>query len=148
MAILPAFKSFHQQYSSRDMTWMHNTISHVLSAGQPKTNLNPNQLCAIHLDVMSPSCSTQRRFLTRVPYNCTDCPWTKYPHLADILSDEPNKPKYWRLENNTYCDVSYHGVPGALIDGNFDRSTFGVATDNVNQSTPCAVTARSAYYKK
>ena len=54
-----------------------------------------------------------------------------------FLSDEPWKPKYWVLENNTYCDISYNGVPDRpLIDGNFDRKTFGVERNNVN-STAC-----------
>jgi hypothetical protein len=95
-------------YSSRDMTFVNNTIAHVLS----HEALNSNQLGAIHLDVMSPRCTTQRKFLNRVPYNCSDCPWRKYPHLSNILEDEPNKPKYWVLENNTYC-----GVTGATPEG-------------------------------
>ena len=122
-------------YSSRDITFMHNNIEHVLSHEE----LNENQLCAIHLDKMSPACKWQREFLNRVPYNCSDCPWKgRYPHLdADFLSDEPWLPKYWRLENNTFCDISYDGYDNRpLIDGNFDRSTFGTESGNVN-STVC-----------
>jgi hypothetical protein len=35
-----------------------------------------------------------KQIFTFVSGNCSDCPWTKYPHLANILDDEPNKPKY------------------------------------------------------
>ena len=109
---------------------------------------------------MSPACSIQRRFLERVPYNCTDCPWAnRYPHLGPgFLQDQPNQPKCkilsrsvavllanpqsitiadWRLENNTYCDISYLGYDNRpLIDGNFDRKTFGTERNNIN-STAC-----------
>ena len=72
-------------------------------------------------------------------YNCSDCAWAgRYPHLnASFLQDQPWLPKYWRLENNTYCDISYEGFDNRpLIDGNFDRATFGFERDNTN-STEC-----------
>ena len=125
----------HNAYSSRDITFMHNRIEHVLS----NETLNENQLCAIHLDVMNKQCTHQLHFLHRVPYNCSDCSWAgKYPHLGPgFLQDEPWLPKYWRLENNTYCDISYDGYDNRpLIDGDFDRATFGVEKNNIN-STAC-----------
>ena len=61
----------HNAYSSRDITFAHNRIEHVLS----NESLNENQLCAIHLDVMRPQCEWQRKFLERVPYDCGACPW-------------------------------------------------------------------------
>ena len=95
-------------YSSRDITFMHNTIEHVLS----NESLNENQLCAIHLDVMSRACTKQRAFLQRVPYNCSDCAWAgRYPHLnSTFLQDDPWLPKYWRLENNTYCGTCSYSI--------------------------------------
>lgn len=74
-----------------------------------------------------------------MPYDCKDCPWAgRYPHLGPgFLEDEPWKPKYWILENNTYCDISYDGFDNRpLIDGNFDRITFGIERNNIN-STSC-----------
>jgi hypothetical protein len=88
---------------------------------------------------MSPACTTQRAFLHRVPYGCTDCPWYgKYAHLdANFLNDQPNLPKYWKLENNTFCDITtWEGEGGPLIIGDFDAETFGVEADNTN-STAC-----------
>ena len=85
---------------------------------------------------MHKGCKTQRKFLQRVPYDCKSCPWTKYPHLASILDDEPNKPKYWVLANNSYCDISFHGVADRpLMVGDFDpKTTFSVNMGNVNTS--------------
>ena len=84
---------------------------------------------------MRPACTTQRKFLTRVPYNCPDCAWTKYPHLANILADEPHTPKYWVVVNNTFCDISFDGVADRpLMGGNFDPATFGVEANNTNSS--------------
>lgn len=72
-------------------------------------------------------------------YNCTNCTWAgRYPHLnASFLDDQPWLPMYWRLENNTYCGISFEGFDNRpLIDGNFDRSSFGIERGNVN-STAC-----------
>ena len=64
---------------------MGNRIEHVLSHQQ----LNTNQLCAIHLDVMSKTASKQREFLKRVPYDCPSCPWAgRYPHLGPGFVDD------------------------------------------------------------
>ena len=133
----------HNGLSNRDMTMMHNRFEIVLSAGQPKTNLDADHRSAIHLDVFGPppypadsDIDVLRGFLARVPYNCTDCAWSKYPHLANILDDEYWLPKYWRLENNSFCDITYHGVAEKLMDGAYDHETFGVERNNRN-STAC-----------
>ena len=76
----------HNAYSSRDITFVNNRIAHI-----HLSEVNRNQHSATQLDVMPNDCShpssTQYRFLHRVPYNST--PYTKYPHLANILSDDP-----------------------------------------------------------
>lgn len=41
-------------------------------------------------------------FLKRVPFDKAG-PWAKYPHLADILKDDPCFPKYNVLSNNVMC---------------------------------------------
>eukprot|EP00730_Choanoeca_flexa_P000957 TRINITY_DN10412_c0_g1_i5.p1 TRINITY_DN10412_c0_g1~~TRINITY_DN10412_c0_g1_i5.p1 ORF type:complete len:678 (+),score=140.41 TRINITY_DN10412_c0_g1_i5:23-2035(+) len=42
-------------------------------------------------------------FLKRVPYNKP--PYTKYPHLANILDDDPCRPKYNQISFNAYCNL-------------------------------------------
>jgi hypothetical protein len=44
------------------------------------------------------------QFLDRVPYN-TSAAWAKYAHLAQILQDDPCRPKYNAIVANGYCNV-------------------------------------------
>jgi len=115
------------------MNWANNRVAHVNLGHQ---NIKANVRCAIHLDVMAKQATHQREFLERVPYNCTACAWAgRYPHLHNILADEPWMPKYWVVVNNTFCDIEFDGVRGRpLIDGDFDRATFGVSANNTNSS--------------
>ena len=122
----------HNAYSSRDITFTDNYIAHI-----NLSEVAHNQHSATQLDVMRASCaepsSTQYKFPHRVPYNTA--PYTKYPHLAEILSDEPCLPKYWNLTNNIYCDISSHTFGDSpLIGGNYNPATFGVSSGNVNSS--------------
>ena len=123
-------------YASRDMIFVDNMIAHI-----NVKETSDKQHDAIHLDVMKASCakphiSSQYKFLHRVPYN--KAPYTKYPHLANILSDSPCEPKYWNLSSNVYCDITADAFGDApLIGGDFDPKTFGVFEGNVNSSA-CA----------
>ena len=125
----------HNAYSSRDITWINNVVLH-----DNLSEVASNQYSAIQLDVMGKQCSNsgsvQYRFLHRVPYNKP--PYTKYPHLANILEDNPCSAKYWNLSGNVFCDISKsHFGDSPLIGGNFDRKSFGIDAGNTNSSS-CA----------
>ena len=66
------------------------------------------------------------RFLQRVPYN-TSAVWiSKYPHLPNILNDDPSHPKYNEVSHNTYCRcVTFLDQSNATI-----QSWGSVAFDN------------------
>ena len=66
-------------------------------------------------------------------------PYTKYPHLADILADEPCRPKYWNLTGNTYCDITHVKFGDApLIGGDFDPATFASAYGGNDKTSRCS----------
>ncbi len=46
--------------------------------------------------------------LAEVPYQKP--PWTKYPHLANILDDEPYLPKYNTVERNIFVGGKWNGI--------------------------------------
>jgi hypothetical protein len=65
----------------------------------------------------------------------------RFGSIYDALGRSSSDCRYWRLENNTYCDISYDGFDNRpLIDGNFDRASFGTERDNIN-STACLDTS-------
>ena len=59
--------------------------------------------------------------LAEVPYRKP--PWTKYPHLANILEDDPYLPKYDTVVHNIFVGGTWNGIrpkarPHVKIEGN------------------------------
>ena len=89
----------------------------------------------------NPSCNTSKSqdpnmivLLNRVPYNSSGV-WLKaFPALADILNDDPCRPKYNVILNNTFCDV-IDDVP--FIDATEEeiQSWDSLSDGNVNATT-------------
>jgi hypothetical protein len=90
----------------------------------------------------NPSCNASQSqdpnmimLLDRVPYNTSDVWISTFPALADILNDDPCRPKYNAIINNTYCQVM-EGIP--FIDATDEeiQSWDSVSYGNVN-ATSC-----------
>lgn len=85
-----------------------------------------------------------RTRLAEVPYQSG--PWLKYPHLANILDDEPAVPKYNTVSNCLIVDSAPGGIdnypiyPQVTISGNQTVSVSSLGLDTVtHQASPGSI---------
>eukprot|EP00730_Choanoeca_flexa_P001449 TRINITY_DN10640_c0_g1_i8.p2 TRINITY_DN10640_c0_g1~~TRINITY_DN10640_c0_g1_i8.p2 ORF type:complete len:203 (+),score=25.68 TRINITY_DN10640_c0_g1_i8:1372-1980(+) len=89
----------------RDNLIVNNTIDAVGTGAYFQTggHLGEAIIFGAHHSDCNETDSIWIKFLHRVPYNRP--PYTKYPHLADILDDQPCLPKYNSMSYNRYCHL-------------------------------------------
>jgi hypothetical protein len=73
--------------------------------------------------------------LADMPYQ--QAPWTKYPHLATILADEPYLPKHNLVARNIFIGGTWDGIrpkakPHVTVKGNFHEETAAGFVDAAN----------------
>lgn len=94
-----------------------------------------------------------RTRLAEVPYQST--PWLKYPHLANILEDEPAVPKYNTVSNCLIADSKPGGIddyaiyPQVAVSGNqtVTATALGLDTDAHTATSNSVITNGSGSFK-
>ncbi len=94
-----------------------------------------------------------RQKLTEVPYQSV--PWLKYPHLANILDDEPATPKYNTVSNCLIADSqpggidNYPIIPEVTVTGiqNLTVTALGLNTLTHSADPTSRVTVGSGTFK-